>query len=52
MTVDVSESQILALRDKLIFEFVTELPDWLVNDFNEKRHFDKKIEHIHLKQIW
>ena len=27
VTVDVSESQILALRDKQIFEFVAELPD-------------------------
>ena len=28
VTVDVSESQILALRDKQIFEFTAELPDW------------------------
>ena len=27
VTVDVSESQILALRDKQTFEFVAELPD-------------------------
>ena len=40
MMVDVSESQIMALRDKQIFEFVVEIG--LVNDFNENRHFWQK----------
>ena len=39
MTIDVSDSQNLALRDKQIFEFAAELTDWFIKWCAQKEAF-------------
>ena len=39
MAIDISESQILALREKQVFEFATELPDLFIKRCKQKEVF-------------